>query len=77
MGMLYVIYGYGYVVYDKKFQDKKQKMKMVNDSLWKAQMVQTQIQHHLRKKKTTKPKPEFLFKYQPLMQKPKGNYQCS
>lgn len=50
---------------------------MVNDSLWKAQMVQTQIQHHLGKKKQTKPKPEFLFKYQPLMQKPKGNYQCS
>lgn len=52
-------------------------MKITNDSLWKAQMVQTQIQHNLGKKNPKKFKPEFLFKYQPLVQKPKGNSQCS
>lgn len=52
-------------------------MKMINDSLWEAQMVETQIQHHLGKNPPKKPKAEFLFKYQPLVQKPKGNCQGS
>lgn len=56
-----------------KISRKKTKRKNISDSLREAQMVQTKIQHNLGKKNPKKFKPEFLFKYQPLVQKPKGN----
>lgn len=49
MGMFSVMYGYGCVISDKNIK-KKTKMKIINDLLWEAQMVQTQIQRHLGKK---------------------------